>query len=73
MRFSNTILLLLGAIGADAFSTTATPSSVVENKSVPSLENGMDYVKLGSSDLLVSKVCMGTMTFGKQNTQEEGV
>ena len=75
MKFSNPnlILLLLGAIGADAFSTTATPSSVVENKSVPSLENGMDYVKLGSSDLLVSKVCMGTMTFGKQNTQEEGV
>ena len=75
MKFSNAnlVLFLLGAIGADAFSTTATPSSVVENKSVPSLENGMDYVKLGSSDLLVSKVCMGTMTFGKQNTQEEGV
>ena len=75
MKFSNPnlLLLLLGAIGADAFSTTATPSSVVENKSVPSLDNGMDYVKLGSSDLLVSKVCMGTMTFGKQNTQEEGV
>jgi len=77
MKFSNPnlIFLLLGAsaIGADAFSTTAAPSSVVENKSVPSLKNGMDYVKLGSSDLFVSKVCMGTMTFGKQNTQEEGV
>ena len=33
----------------------------------------MDYVKLGSSDLEVSKVCMGTMTFGEQNTLEEGV
>ena len=33
----------------------------------------MDYVKLGSSDLEVSKVCMGTMTFGEQNTIEEGV
>ena len=33
----------------------------------------MDYVKLGSSDLLVSKVCMGTMTFGEQNTIDEGV
>ena len=32
----------------------------------------MDYVKLGDSDLLVSKVCMGTMTFGQQNTLEEG-
>lgn len=25
----------------------------------------MDYVKLGSSELVVSKVCMGTMTFGE--------
>ncbi|EJK64726.1 hypothetical protein THAOC_14511 [Thalassiosira oceanica] len=33
----------------------------------------MDYVKLGSSDLEVSKVCMGTMTFGQQNTEKEGV
>ena len=33
--------------------------------------NGMDYVKLG--DLEVSKVCMGTMTFGEQNTINEGV
>ena len=61
--------LSLGAIGAcivpsvDAFSATAaaSASAVVENKSVPSLKNGMDYVKLGSSDLTVSKVCMGTM------------
>mmetsp|Transcript_5843 Transcript_5843/g.8578 ORF Transcript_5843/g.8578 Transcript_5843/m.8578 type:complete len:84 (+) Transcript_5843:150-401(+) len=49
--------------------STTTPS----NKSVPGLDNGMDYVKLGSSDLLVSKVCMGTMTFGEQNTIDEGV
>ena len=35
------------------------------NKSVPGLKNGMDYIKLGSSDLEVSKVCMGTMTFGE--------
>lgn len=33
----------------------------------------MDYVKMGSSDLVVSKVCMGTMTFGEQNTIDEGV
>jgi aryl-alcohol dehydrogenase-like predicted oxidoreductase len=31
------------------------------------------FVKLGSSDLEVSKVCMGTMTFGEQNALEEGV
>mgnify|MGYP001332229444 CR=1 FL=1 len=29
--------------------------------------------KLGSSDLEVSDVCLGTMTWGKQNTLEEGV
>jgi len=32
----------------------------------------MDYQKLGDSDLVVSKVCMGTMTFGQQNTLDEG-
>jgi aryl-alcohol dehydrogenase-like predicted oxidoreductase len=31
----------------------------------------MDYIQLGQSDLSVSKVCLGTMTFGDQNTQEE--
>mmetsp|Transcript_415 Transcript_415/g.899 ORF Transcript_415/g.899 Transcript_415/m.899 type:complete len:430 (-) Transcript_415:131-1420(-) len=40
----------------------------------PGLKRGMDYVKLGGdSDLVVSKVCMGTMTYGIQNTLEEGV
>ncbi|GMI14511.1 hypothetical protein TrVE_jg9768 [Triparma verrucosa] len=33
----------------------------------------MDYCRLGDSSLVVSKVCMGTMTFGRQNTLEEGV
>lgn len=47
--------------------------SIVCNKSVPGLKNGMDYTNVGSSDLVVSKVCMGTMTFGNQNTMEEGV
>ena len=46
---------------------------ITKNVAAPSLSNGMDYVKLGSSDLEVSKVCMGTMTFGQQNTLEEGV
>lgn len=31
----------------------------------------MDDLKLGKSDLTVSKVCLGTMTFGDQNTQKE--
>ncbi len=32
----------------------------------------MRYRKLGTSDLEVSALCLGTMTFGQQNTEEEG-
>ena len=32
----------------------------------------MQYRKLGSSDLNVSEACLGTMTWGKQNTEAEG-
>lgn len=32
----------------------------------------MQYRKLGASDLLVSSVCLGTMTFGQQNSREDG-
>ncbi len=31
----------------------------------------MEYTKLGQSGLEVSKVCLGTMTFGDQNTQQD--
>jgi aryl-alcohol dehydrogenase-like predicted oxidoreductase len=30
------------------------------------------YSKLGSSDLQVSNICLGTMTFGQQNSEAEG-
>jgi len=62
------------ALSMSATIKTPTPSnSIISNKSVPGLKNGMDYTKVGSSDLIVSKVCMGTMTFGNQNTIKEGV
>lgn len=32
----------------------------------------MKYRKLGTSDISVSVICMGTMTFGQQNTEIEG-
>ncbi|MCP3871422.1 MAG: aldo/keto reductase [Gammaproteobacteria bacterium] len=31
----------------------------------------MEYVSLGKSDLRVSEICLGTMTWGKQNTQAD--
>jgi len=31
----------------------------------------MNKVKLGSSDLMVSEVCLGTMTWGNQNSQDD--
>ena len=32
----------------------------------------MNYKKLGNTDLKVSTICLGTMTWGEQNTQNEG-
>ena len=32
----------------------------------------MKYTKLPNSDIKVSKICLGTMTFGNQNTEAEG-
>ena len=62
--------LLSDPLLSDALST---PNAITKNVAVPGLKNGMDFVNLGDSDLEVSKVCMGTMTFGRQNTLEEGV
>jgi len=31
----------------------------------------MEYTKLGNTDLNVSKICLGTMTHGDQNTEAE--
>ena len=32
----------------------------------------MEFKKLGNTDIDVSLICLGTMTWGQQNTQEEG-
>ena len=31
----------------------------------------MQYTKLPQSSLEISKICLGTMTFGEQNTEQE--
>jgi aryl-alcohol dehydrogenase-like predicted oxidoreductase len=73
MMFQNALCLLLITSVVNGLSTVADAAKTVGNQAVPGLKNGMDYVHLGDSDLIVSKVCMGTMTFGEQNTLEEGV
>lgn len=32
----------------------------------------MKYTRLGTSDIEVSRICLGTMTYGEQNTEQEG-
>ncbi|KAK6145935.1 hypothetical protein DH2020_019804 [Rehmannia glutinosa] len=34
-------------------------------------ENALQYKKLGDSDLVISEITLGTMTFGEQNTEKE--
>lgn len=72
LRLASVVTTTVRALSTQAVKPT-TASSVVKTVSVPGLKNGMDYQRLGDSDLVVSKVCMGTMTFGQQNTLEEGV
>lgn len=64
---SNFLPLLCSAL------STKSSQAIIENRAVQGLKNGMDYVKVGTSDLLVSKVCMGTMTFGEVSVMYFGV
>lgn len=32
----------------------------------------MKYTKLGKTGIDISRICLGTMTWGRQNTQAEG-
>jgi len=35
------------------------------------LEDIINSRRLGSSDLIVSEICLGTMTYGEQNSEKE--
>merc|ERR1712087_80782 len=55
-----------------ALSSVALSATALLTTSLPTLPSvPMKYRKLGSSDILVSSCCLGTMTWGNQNTDEE--
>jgi len=57
--------------GVRMTATSSTSSASVIRESRDAKE--MRYNKLGDSDLLVSEACLGTMTWGKQNSEEEAM
>lgn len=40
------------------------PNGVIFNK------NGMDYVRLGNTGLIVSRICLGCMSYGSSQWKE---
>jgi aryl-alcohol dehydrogenase-like predicted oxidoreductase len=59
------LFFIFAIIKAAALPCTHFISFLVKNKP-------MEYSNLGKTDLLVSKICLGTMTFGRQNNEAEG-
>ena len=56
------LFVFLDSVRALSSSTAlaiAKGKQIIKNENVPGLKNGMDYVRLGDSDLVVSNVCMG--------------
>ena len=60
--------------GATGLHFTRTPAKhpSINPKIQPKKETQCNIKKLGSSDLMVSEICLGSMTWGTQNTPEEG-
>lgn len=46
-------------------------NSVVVRAKLGERNPGLEYRKLGDSDLVISEITLGTMTFGEQNTEKE--
>ena len=60
MKFSIAPVLLMAIVGVRALSSLSSVANKVAGART-----------LGGSDLVVSEACLGTMTWGLQNTQEE--
>ncbi|VVA89940.1 unnamed protein product [Arabis nemorensis] len=54
--------------GRRMFRASVMAETTTEKKTT---KNAMEYRKLGDSDLNISEITMGTMTFGEQNTEKE--
>jgi len=62
------------AVGFSAMKTRFGKAGFnLKMSSTPSNINFGDLKKVGSSDLMVSNVCLGTMTWGQQNTVEDAI
>ena len=62
-RLYGSLTTLLAA--SSSLQRTVALSTITSSPSICNARN------LGSSDLVVSEACLGTMTFGVQNTKEE--
>ncbi|KAL5701916.1 hypothetical protein ACHQM5_027198 [Ranunculus cassubicifolius] len=60
-----------GGISREKFTNPATKRQFVTRAKVGETSDIMQYRKLGDSDLTISEITLGTMTFGEQNTETE--
>ncbi|KAF5195640.1 Voltage-gated potassium channel subunit beta-1 [Thalictrum thalictroides] len=63
-----------GEISRQNFTTSATFNSRRRSLSITAKvgqKNAMEFRKLGDSDLIISEITLGTMTYGEQNTEKE--
>jgi aryl-alcohol dehydrogenase-like predicted oxidoreductase len=65
------LLALPGIAGVVSLASAVRQAAPPVPYAYRSYEDRMQYKKLGTSDILVSSCCLGTMTWGNQNTDEE--
>lgn len=60
---------LLPAVGEGEFFLRVSPDTIISTLAIGLV---MEYRQLGNTGLKVSALCLGTMTWGRQNTEAEG-